>query len=81
MSHRVGKHFLAFSDSATVFVIVVIIIIVDVVVSVSYWRKCFVARFFDYFNFVLVVFSTSDTNFHNVQVFTSSGTLVWICGR
>ena len=77
MSHRVGKQFLAFFSSVTVSVVVVRI------VDVAVWVRgigitVFVSRkYFDYFQFALAVFSTIGTDFYNVLVFYSNGTLVW----
>ena len=68
--------------SFTVLVVVAVaVVIVDVAVRVRVIGvTAFVSRIIlVFFQFILAVFSTSDTDFCNVLVFYSSGTLGWVC--
>ena len=74
----INSFWLPFS-SVTVFVIDIVIIVGAVVWNRVIGVTFYFQDYFVYFQFVLVVFSTSDTDSCNVLVFYSGGTLVWVC--
>ena len=79
LTGRMNSFWLRFS-SVTVFEVVVVIIIGVVVWDIVIGVTVFVSRIIlKYFQFLLSVFSTGDTDFYNALVFRSGGTLVWIC--
>ena len=79
LAGRMNSFWLRFS-SVTVFEVVVVIIIGVVVWDIVIGVTVFVSRIIlIFFQFLLSVFSTGDTDFYNALVFRSGGTLVWIC--